>query len=802
MSRLKAGHQRRVAAARSCYNLLSPERTSPFPGRIDRVTASLTLQSPALTPAQQQAVEHQDGPLLILAGPGSGKTRVVTHRIARMVERGVDPRDILAITFTNKAANEMAERTDKLVNGRRVWISTFHRFCARLLRSRAEGVGLQPNYTILDTGDQTTLVRQILHDLDIDSVHFPPRRIGAKISNAKNDLLTADDVAGRFRESVGNHIEAVFARVYPEYQKRLLQSNAVDFDDLLLHVVTLLGENPELRRQLGGRYRYVMVDEYQDTNLAQYRIVAGIAGEHQNLCVTGDPDQSIYGWRGARIDNILSFERDFPRARVVRLEENFRSTKEILKSADLLIAHNTQRKAKSLITANDDGIPVQCLLFRTGTHEADEIAQDIRRAVDDGERSWSQFAVFYRMNALSRELERALARHNIPFQVAAGVAFYDRAEIKDVLAYLRLIFNPDDETAFRRVVNTPKRGIGKTTIDKLADWARWQNVSLFNAAARCDEYPKLSARAVKALKEFVKMIGELSLEHAGTVTGLLQEVLHRTGYAAQWEDSPAEQDQQRLANVQELLTAAHQYDESTDEPTLEGFLETTALVSDVDGLDEHAGQVTLMTLHAAKGLEFPVVYIIGVEHNLIPHERSLRDNDYRQLEEERRLLFVGMTRAEEELYLTQTIQRDHRGRLQQSIPSLFLTETTFAMNDRTLDGPDPWDELLSPRVEGRESRVESQKEDDSACLIAAKRQATAGTSLMTGADLLNGTSAPAAIGSGFAVGMTVRHPRYGNGTVRDVGGYSKRRTVTVEFDDGRQETFIADKSPLQPVGLR
>jgi DNA helicase-2/ATP-dependent DNA helicase PcrA len=782
------------------------DRTSPIPGRIDRVTASLMLPSLGLTPAQQQAVEHQDGPLLILAGPGSGKTRVVTQRIARMVDRGVDPRDILAITFTNKAAREMAERTEKLVAGRHVWISTFHRFCARLLRSRAEGVGLQPNYTILDTGDQTQLIRLILHDLDIDSVSFPPRRIAGKISNAKNDLRFADDVAQRFSESVGNHMEAIFARVYPEYQKRLLQSNAVDFDDLLLHVVTLLTENPELRRQLGGRYQYVMVDEYQDTNLAQYRIVAGIAGEHQNLCVTGDPDQSIYGWRGARIDNILSFERDFPGAKVVRLEENFRSTKEILKSADLLIAHNTQRKAKSLITANDDGIPVQCLFFRTGTHEADEIAQDIRRAIDDGERSWSQFAIFYRMNALSRELERALVRHNIPFQVAAGVAFYDRAEIKDVLAYLRLIFNPDDETAFRRVVNTPKRGIGKTTVDKLADWARWQGVSLFNAAARCDEYPKLSARAVKSLKAFVKMIGELSLEHTGTVTGLLQQVLHRTGYAAQWEDSPVEQDQQRLANVQELLTAAHQYDEqATDEPTLEGFLETTSLVSDVDSLDEHAGQVTLMTLHAAKGLEFPVVYIIGVEHNLIPHERSLRDNDYRQLEEERRLLFVGMTRAEEELYLTRTAQRDHRGQLKTSIPSSFLNETTFAMNDRTIDGPDPWDELLSQGVESRESRVESQRGVESQIARAARPSTLnpqPSTFLMTGADLLNGAAHPAAVPNGFAVGMTVRHPKYGNGTVRDIGGYSKRRTVTVEFDDGRKETFIADKCPLQPVGLR
>jgi len=768
------------------------------------------LDSAVLTPPQQLAVEHVDGPLLILAGPGSGKTRVITHRIARMVETGIDPRSVLAITFTNKAANEMAERVAKLLPGGRVWISTFHRFCARLLRMRAEGVGLQPNYTILDTGDQSQLIRQILRDLDVDAVSFPPRRIAARISNAKNDLHSAEDVARRFEDSVGNHIEAVVARVYPEYQKRLLQSNAVDFDDLLLHVVTLLSDNPELRRQLGERYRYILVDEYQDTNLAQYRIVAALAADHHNLCVTGDPDQSIYGWRGARIDNILSFERDFPNATVVRLEENFRSTKQILKSADRLIAHNTQRKAKSLVTGNDDGVPVQCLIFRDGRQEADEIAADIRRAVEDGERNWSEFAGFYRVNALSREIERALMRHGVPFQVAAGVAFYDRAEIKDVLAYLRLIFNPDDETAFRRIVNTPKRGIGKTTLDRLHAWAQWQGISLFEAAARCEEYPKISKRAAKGLKAFVAMIGELAIEPTGSIKRLIENVLQRTAYSEQWEGSLAEQDQQRLANVEELLTAAEQYDERTDdEPTLEGFLETTCLVNETDTLDENAGRVTLMTLHAAKGLEFPVVYIVGVEENLIPHERSLRSGDYKELEEERRLLFVGMTRAEEELYLTQTCQRNFRGRLLHSIPSDFLRETTVVLTDRTGDAPDPWDELLN-RSHDDETAAESSPDDTSSKPQPPQTHGTQPVGLgshptglvQTGLNLLGGDAQPAALPQGFAVGMTVRHPRYGTGTVLQIGGFARRRTVTVAFDDGRQESFIADKSPLQPVGVR
>jgi DNA helicase-2/ATP-dependent DNA helicase PcrA len=505
--------------------------------------------SDQLTPSQHRAVEHEDGPLLVLAGPGSGKTRVITRRIARLVERGVEPREILAITFTNKAASEMGARVAALLPGSRVWVSTFHRFCARLLRARAAALGMQPNFTIFDTQDQRQLLRRVLKDLNIDSVHYPPARLAALISNAKNDLLTAELYERKFSQSVGNHTEAVVARVYPAYQEWLLKSNAVDFDDLLLHVVTLLTENPELRAELDERYRYVLVDEYQDTNLAQYRIVAALSHDYPNLCVTGDPDQSIYGWRGAKIDNILRFEAEFPKAVVVRLEENFRSTQRILETADNLIAHNVYRKHKALLTDNEPGEAVRLLTFRDGLQEADLLAREIRQLVDEGRHKWSDVAVMYRVNALSREVERALGRQRIPFQVAAGVAFYERAEIKDMLAYLRLLYNPADQEAFLRVVNVPPRGIGKTSCDRLVAWAAAGGFDLMEAARRAREHPQLSKRAAKSLQEFAGLLEGLAAASEGGVANLLALVLERTAYLDQWRGRYAEHDQQNVVKL-------------------------------------------------------------------------------------------------------------------------------------------------------------------------------------------------------------------------------------------------------------
>lgn len=740
----------------------------------------------ALTPAQQAVVEHRDGPLLVLAGPGSGKTRVVTRRIGRLIESGVSPRNLLAITFTNKAADEMRRRVELAAPGARVWVSTFHRFCARLLREHAAAVGLQPNFTILDAGDQRQAVRQIIRDEDLDPVIYSAEKVGFRISGAKNDLLDAETYRRRFDEQIGDHWQAVVARVYPAYQQWLLRANAVDFDDLLLHAAMLLADNPELCRKLDERYRYVLVDEYQDTNRAQYQVVAALSQVHRNLCVTGDPDQSIYSWRGAQIENILRFERDYPETRVIRLEENFRSTQAIVRSADRLIGYNRQRKEKRLITSNAEGDPVSLLCFRDEAQEADGIAQRIQSLVEGG-RNWSDVAVFMRINALSRQLERALTRLRIPHQVAAGAAFFERAEVKDLIAYLRLVENPADRSAFARIVNVPPRSLGETSRQRLLRWADEHGLTPLEACARAREVPQLSKRAVTAFRAFAAMLAELSLADAGSVAALLTRIVDQTGYARQWIGAltPKELDQQ--ANVQELVTAAAEYDAAAGaETSLSGFLEQTALVSDTDAVDTARGQVTLMTLHAAKGLEFPVVFVLGVEQGLIPHERALRDGSPAELEEERRLLFVGMTRARQQLFLTQTLDRVVRGRSMRTIPSAFLGElecTPEYINDAA----------HAPAWRAVTLAAGSDRERSESTVTRPL--------LMTGAELLRGGSGQAELPKGFALGAQVRHPRYGVGTVVDVGGFGRHRTVTVNFrDNERTEKFVAAQSPLQPVG--
>ena len=575
-----------------------------------------------LTPSQKRAVELTNGPLLVLAGPGSGKTRVITRRIARIIEKGVDPSHVLAITFTNKAAGEMAQRVAALLPGVRVWVSTFHRFCSRLLRYRADVVGLKRNFTILDSDDQRRLIRGVIRDLNYDSVNFPADRVAERISRAKNDLVSAEAFRQYREERVGDLMDSVLVRAYAEYQRPLVASNAVDFDDLLLYVVQILEENPEIRGELDDRYRYVLVDEYQDTNLAQYRIVAALSRDYPNLCVTGDPDQSIYAWRGARIENILRFEADYPRAAIVRLEENFRSTQSIVRAADTLIAHNVRRKAKSMTTVNPEGAPVALLGFENGMLEADGVAREIQAAVEAGVYRYSDVAIFYRVNALSREFEQALSRWRVPFQVASGFAFYDRAEIKDLLAYLRLIVNPQDRVAFLRIVNEPVRGLGKKSLQQLVAWADAGHVPLLEAAARAAECPGRSPRAARLFAAFANLIAEIAATPFESVRSILELVVARTAYAERWRASESEQDRERAANVDELITAAAHYDAgAVENPSLESFLETTALVSDVDSVDGLADRVTLMTLHSAKGLEFPIVYIVGVEQGYLPHQR-------------------------------------------------------------------------------------------------------------------------------------------------------------------------------------
>jgi DNA helicase-2/ATP-dependent DNA helicase PcrA len=747
-----------------------------------------------LTPTQRAAVEHFEGPMLVLAGPGSGKTRVITRRMARLVERGVDPQQILAVTFTNKAAQEMADRVQRLAGGRPVAVSTFHRFCARLLREHAQLVGLKDNYTILDTTDQKQVVRSVLDELNLDAVHFPPARISGAISRAKNEQQTAESLQANNAHRVGNHFQEVVARVYPRYQEFLLKANAVDFDDLLLHVQQLLSENPELRSRLDQRYRFVMVDEYQDTNLVQYGIVRQLSHDYPNLCVTGDPDQSIYGWRGARVDNILRFEQDYPDAMVVRLEENFRSTAAILRSADQLITHNRLRKAKRLVTKNPEGDPVQLLMFASAQDEAHGIAGQIHELVQKGECQYGDCAVFYRVNSMSRQLEQALSRWGIPYQVIAGVAFFERAEVKDLLGYLRLIENPADDAAFARVVNKPPRRIGKVTQAKLARFADAEKLNRLEAAARAADIPNLSKPATTALVRFHELVDGFDLADSGSVAQLLRHVIDRTRYTAGWQTGlvpSSEQDIQRQAVIDELLALATHYDEDAkDARSLGGFLEITSLVASNDAIDPDQGSVTMMTLHAAKGLEFPTVFVVGVEQNLLPHERSLRDDSSRELEEERRLLFVGMTRAISRLALTLTAQRDFHGQSRSTIPSQFLSEMQLDTTDHT--NPDGPNKHRPPLPNARQL--------DQAAKRAAKRLADSPL-LTTAAALLNGTTEAATLEQGFAVGMAVRHPRYGTGTVVEVDGFARNRTVTVRFDDSDEGvSFQAAHCPLQPVG--
>jgi DNA helicase-2/ATP-dependent DNA helicase PcrA len=785
------------------------------------------MSATALNSSQWEAVNCLHGPLLVLAGPGSGKTRVIARRIVRLIEEGVAPGQILAITFTNKAAGEMASRVESLLPGRNVWVSTFHRLCARLLRRDAAAVGLAPNFTILDTADQAQLIKGILTDLNADAKHFKPGRILHRISQAKYHLQSPEMFAAAAQERRGDQLDRLVSRIYAVYEEMLLKANAVDFDDLLMHVCRLLMENEEIRAELDHRYRYIMVDEYQDTNLPQYQIVRALSHDYPNLCATGDPDQSIYGWRGAEIGNILRFEHDFPGVRVVRLEQNYRSTKAILRAADSLIGHNLRRKEKSLFTENPEGEPVEQLCFDDHRQEAEGVVQTLWGIAAGQQRPWSDFAIFYRINALSRELERALARNRIPYQVAAGVAFYERSEIKDLLAYLRLIHNPADRAAFLRVVNTPVRGIGKGTVARLADWADRQGSILLEAARHAGEFPGLSARGTASLQRFAGMIDELARTNCGVVAELIDAILERTHYGAEWRGSDVETDIQRAANIDELRNAAAQYDrQHAQDPSLGGFLEETALVADVDSIDDSAGAVTLMTLHAAKGLEFPVVFIIAVEDGLLPHERATREGSRDEIEEERRLLFVGTTRAEERLFVTRANVRTMHGKDYPSPPSRFLHEmqlsfTRFVVADHVADeideagsadedglsatgnaarrdetGPAGAAERADPVVTGS-----GHTDDPRRSLGDAKRRRTPGGSLLTtGADLLNGTSKPVDFPLTFIVGMTVRHPQLGLGRVTEAQGTGKWRTVTVAFQSGEPVSFVVHKCPLQPVG--
>ncbi len=773
----------------------------------------------SLTDAQRQAVEHVEGPLLILAGPGSGKTRVITHRIAWMLRQGIRPESILALTFTNKAAEEMKTRVADLAPGQQVWLSTFHRFCSRLLRQYAEHVGLEANFAIYDTSDSRSLLKQAIAALKLEDGRFTSDQIAGGISWAKNSLISAEN----YKPRPGHPLGAVVAHVYPLYQARLLKANAVDFDDLLLHMALLLRENPELRGRLDLRYRYIMVDEYQDTNLAQYTIVRGLSIDQPNLAVTGDPDQSIYGWRGANLSNILDFEKDYPHVRVVRLEQNYRSTKSILRAAAQLIGNNVRRKAKGLFTDNAEGSPVRLVRHASQQTEAEAIAARIAAEVRAGRRRPRDFAIFYRTNALSRVIEYVLRDMAIPYQMVNGVEFYQRKEIKDVLSYLAVLNNPRNEVAVLRVINTPARAIGKTTIERLQEFAADRKCSLLDAARQSGVVPGISGRAAVAVAKFVALIDRLMLLTVRPVEEVLFHVLTESGYEDFLRASQAEEDQERLANIQELLSAARQFDErNPGVGHLEEFLEETALVNDTDDWETSSDRVTLMTLHASKGLEFPVVFIVAVEEGVLPHERSKESPD--QLEEERRLLFVGITRAREELQLSYARQREFRGRRGWVVPSHFLfelpreemtledecggahqpTEVADEASQISADGTDEFpvwsDSGDRPRPSDEEAattfEAPLQSPDNSPATV------TGVANLTTAAELAMPTSSAFAVSGRdeFRVGGIVRHAEFGLGKIVALSGGGSRRCATVAFaSHAGQRTFVLANAPLQAI---
>ena len=794
------------------------------------------MQLDNLNESQRLAATHMEGPLLVLAGPGSGKTRVVTHRIAHLISQGVPARNIVALSFTNKAADEMRRRVTALVGPQAVEMGTFHRFAARLLRTHARMVGLTSDYSILDTDDSGSVMKRAAKRLGLNLTHTPVDRLAGIISRAKNDLRTPET----FEPGWGRPADEVAVRLWPVYQKMMLECNAVDFDDLLVHAARLIIDNPELRSQLDARHRWILVDEYQDTNAAQYAILRGLSIDYPNLSVTGDPDQAIYGWRGASIRNILEFERDYPSASVVKLEHNYRSTANILATADRLIAHNTRRKQKRLLTDAPDGSPVRIVLDASGHEEAERIADEIAMSITTSARSPRDFAILFRTNALSRSLEVALRSRGVPYQLLRGVEFFKRREIRDVVAWLRLLRNPRDDEALLRVVNVPARGIGRQSLDLLSAWAADHPMPLLTACGRAKSVPGLSARAATSIGRFAALQASLARVAASepSVAALLEAVLEQTGYRAMLADDEDEEGDDRLANVEELITAARQADAAyasdpqgreEDESPLGSFLDTTALVADTDVWDPAADRVSLMTFHAAKGLEFPVVFLVAMEDGILPHQRSLDHPD--QLEEERRLVFVGITRGMEQVHASCARMRDYRGTRRIGCPSLFLAEITGAGTEVTgseapagnaLGGrrpgaddesqlpPDSWDEdqgWAAPRADRRPPAVRDDGlvmdlDDEASPPVRSRttsRQARPAPALETAADLAERTTGrqpPTPV----IQGQRVRHAEYGEGTVAGVSGTGVRSVATVIFDGtAGTRRFILSHGALEPI---
>ena len=708
-----------------------------------------------LTPSQQQAVSQIDGPLLVIAGPGSGKTRVITYRIAALIEAGVKPYNICAITFTNKAAEEMRQRSEALGASSGIHISTFHSLCVRILRQYADSANIKSGFSIFDTKDQSKCVRQAVKDCGLDTSNFAPARMLNAISALKNNLEDVDS----FKATADDFFTKSLSLVYSRYQDILSKNDAVDFDDLLMKTAFLLRDNPDICAALGERFKYLLVDEYQDTNQAQYRIANSIASAHSNIFVTGDPDQSIYRWRGADIRNILVFEEDWPDAKVVKLEENFRSTPNILGVADKLIATNRRRKLKKLIPTRPQGKDVVVNVFNDEAEEAHEIAKQIEKLVAEGV-SLRDVAVCYRVNSMSRIVEEALIKNKIAYQIVRGVEFYGRKEIRDMLAYLKVLANPSDEVALLRIINTPTRGIGKTTITRVQEYSATSNISFFEGLGRVQQIDSLAKAAKSKIAVFFNMMEQLKTGLDGKVASLAERVFVESGLKKSFQIVGAKtQDDSVLENVGELINAAAKYDQQTDQPSLVDYLQQISLFSDVDVYDPSTERVALMTLHAAKGLEFENVFIPGLEEGILPHERCGTDED--EIEEERRLLFVGITRAKSGLYISYAKYRTIRGQLLRTIPSPFLYELGLNFSESVQENQYCYDDI--------------DVDND-----------------------INDNEQPT---QPFFRDQLVRHRKFGLGRVKgfeDMGGNS---IVTVKFNTGQTRELMVKYAGLEVISI-
>ena len=746
---------------------------------------------------QAEAVQTTEGPLLIMAGAGSGKTRVLTHRIAYLIdEKMVNPWNILAITFTNKAAREMKERAAALNPATQdCLIATFHSMCVRILRREADHIGYNRNFTIVDPGEQRTLMKRILKNLNLDPKKWNERAILGTISNAKNDLI--DEVA--YANLAGDMYTEIVAKCYTAYQKELRQSEAMDFDDLIMLTLRLFDQNPDVLTYYQQRYQYIHVDEYQDTNHAQYQLVKLLASRFKNICVVGDADQSIYGWRGADMQNILDFEKDYPEAKVVLLEENYRSTKTILQAANEVIQNNRNRRPKNLWTQNEDG---EEIVYYRANDEQDE-ALFVARTIDQLSRegySHKDFAVLYRTNAQSRTVEEALLKANIPYTMVGGTKFYSRKEIRDVISYLNLIANPSDNISYERVVNEPKRGVGPGTVDKIRNFAASQEISLLDASANIMLSP-VKGKAAQAVYEFANLILDLRdrLDDY-SVTELVELVLKKTGYSAALAAQATLESQARIENIEEFLSVTKNFDENPDNPAdesgldkLSRFLNDLALIADTDDGDQESSEVTLMTLHAAKGLEFPVVFLVGMEENVFPLSRASEDED--ELEEERRLAYVGITRAEKVLYLTNANSRLLYGRTNYNQPTRFLREiSSDLLNYQGLARPA--NSSFKVSYTNSDTSKFGQGMSLAQALQERKRQ-SAPNSISTNSLPFGKSSQPSKPEVAWAIGDIAHHKKWGDGTVLAVSGSGNSQELKINFPEVGLKKVLASIAPIE-----